>query len=559
MDNATDHYWSKARLYAQTLRYLRPSQVLWRLWYRVQPGRTSIPRATVDHVQPLRLVETIRETGEAQPGCFEYFGVPRGWRDPAAIAWSDASVSRLWRFQLHGFDWSARPACAGHDEYVRKSIEGWLSQFGTRHDRDAWNPYPTAHRVVSWLKWSTLNDTTVAGLDAAVSSHAAFLWRHLERDIGGNHLVKNLKAVLFAATYLSDSRLHGQAARMLRRELRRQILPDGGHYELSPMYHAVVLEDVLDVINLLANNPMPNAAAAGLLEDARAAAPRMLGWLRAVCFGDPVDAHFNDSAPEGSASVCQLTAYAERLGLPVPAAVSAPVTSLPASGYFVIRTGELQMCMDAGRLCPDELPAHAHSDVLSFELTARGEKVFVNAGVDDYGRTDTRSYVRGAAAHNTISIDGLDQGQMWGQFRVAERPRSVEGLAGERDGWFVAEGRHDGFARQGSSAHTHARKIRVRKDGRLAVIEDEAFGSGFHLVTAYLHLHPSVGIARGRDMVTLTAGPSQIGLTWENTALATIEEHPYFEAFGVARPHQVLVFQCTVELPHAQRFTLKFE
>jgi len=38
--------------------------------------------------------------------------------------------------------------------------------------------------------------------------------------------------------------------RLLARELREQILPDGGHFERSPMYHAILLKDVLDLLHL---------------------------------------------------------------------------------------------------------------------------------------------------------------------------------------------------------------------------------------------------------------------------------------------------------------------
>ena len=37
---------------------------------------------------------------------------------------------------------------------------------------------------------------------------------------------------------------------ILKKELSEQILPDGGHYELSPMYHSIILEDILDLHNI---------------------------------------------------------------------------------------------------------------------------------------------------------------------------------------------------------------------------------------------------------------------------------------------------------------------
>ena len=32
---------------------------------------------------------------------------------------------------------------------------------------------------------------------------------------------------------------------------KEQILKDGGHFERSPMYHSIVLEDILDLVNVI--------------------------------------------------------------------------------------------------------------------------------------------------------------------------------------------------------------------------------------------------------------------------------------------------------------------
>ncbi|MFH0726549.1 MAG: heparinase II/III family protein [Pseudomonadota bacterium] len=39
---------------------------------------------------------------------------------------------------------------------------------------------------------------------------------------------------------------------LIGEEMDEQILPDGGHFERSPMHHAMILEDCLDLLNLLA-------------------------------------------------------------------------------------------------------------------------------------------------------------------------------------------------------------------------------------------------------------------------------------------------------------------
>ena len=38
---------------------------------------------------------------------------------------------------------------------------------------------------------------------------------------------------------------------MLRRELPEQFLHDGGHFERSPMYHALLTHGLLDLVNVL--------------------------------------------------------------------------------------------------------------------------------------------------------------------------------------------------------------------------------------------------------------------------------------------------------------------
>ena len=38
---------------------------------------------------------------------------------------------------------------------------------------------------------------------------------------------------------------------LLDLQIDEQIKEDGGHFENSPMYHNIILEDILDIINLL--------------------------------------------------------------------------------------------------------------------------------------------------------------------------------------------------------------------------------------------------------------------------------------------------------------------
>ena len=119
---------------------------------------------------------------------------------------------------------------------------------------DAWLPYPAALRAWSWCG---LYRDLVADSDMepefirALFGHAAFLRHHLESDLGGNHLVKDLKALAGLGVFLGREQLLQRALRILRRQLAMQVLPDGGHYERAPAYHCQVLADLIDLSDLL--------------------------------------------------------------------------------------------------------------------------------------------------------------------------------------------------------------------------------------------------------------------------------------------------------------------
>ena len=82
----------------------------------------------------------------------------------------------------------------------------------------------------------------------------AALAEQLEFHLLANHLLANLKALVFAGAFFqgtggSDDGWPG-ADSCCGGRLTEQILADGGHFELSPMYHSLILEDLMDLLNL---------------------------------------------------------------------------------------------------------------------------------------------------------------------------------------------------------------------------------------------------------------------------------------------------------------------
>src|SRR5439155_1766116 len=105
------------------------------------------------------------------------------------------------------------------------------------------------------------------------------------------------------------------------------------------------------------------------------------------------------------------------------------------------------LLVDIGRACPDELPAHAHADCFSFEMSLDGHRMVVDSGVGEYTAGPWRDYYRSTRAHNTIVLDEEEQIECWGSFRVARRAGVHDRVVIEEENLSGVGAWHDGYAR----------------------------------------------------------------------------------------------------------------
>jgi uncharacterized heparinase superfamily protein len=369
-----------------------------------------------------------------------------------------------------------------------------------------WEPYPLSRRIVNWIKWLLGGGERPPEMLRSLAAQAEWLSHRLEFHLLANHLFANAKALIFAGCFFEHDRWLRKGRRLLEREISEQILADGGHFERSPMYHALILEDVLDLINL-------GRAYPGLLPDWSPVAARMLGWLGRMLHPDGQISFFNDAAFGVAPEPDLLFDYAARLGIEVFS------IGLGESGYIRLENEHTVVLFDAGPIGPDYQPGHAHADTLSFELSHRGRRLLVNSGISTYEPGPERQWQRGTAAHNTVRVDGVDQSEVWKAFRVARRARPFDVRTDHRS-W--AEGAHDGYHRLKDPV-THRRRLELEAN-RLVVV-DELEGRGRHSIEIFFHFAPGFGAEVHLD-ARLSA------------ALETTHFHPGFEQ---AVPNRTLV------------------
>lgn len=452
--------------------------------------------------------------------------------------WDDPGRSKLWRYNLHYFDdLNAENAHARRD-WHRRLIAHWLHHnpagVGT-----GWEPFPTSLRIVNWIKAAQAGFDLPAEALQSLAVQARWLTRRIEHHLSGNHLLANAKALCFAGAFFHGpeaDRWFDLGSRLLQAELPEQILPDGGHYELSTMYHALVLEDLLDLTNLHQRFGRDQRLQACVEVGIAAMRP----WLNALSHRDGEIAFFNDAALGIAPSPAALEQYAQQLGLAKIAQPDPGPVHLQASGYIRVAKGNAVLLIDAAGVGPAHQPGHAHADTLSFELSLNGQRLLVNGGTSEYGISAERLRQRGTVAHNTLTIAAQNSSEVWSGFRVGRRahPRDLRII--EEGDVVTIEAAHDGYS------HLPGRPIH-RRNWHLShhslLIRDAVSGP---LQRNQAHYHFAPGLELHQDgSHGLVSRHGRVCARWEVVVgWARILPDTHHPRFGVTIPSQRLVLDC---------------
>ncbi|NJE06702.1 hypothetical protein E3E36_11265, partial [Thermococcus sp. M36] len=178
-------------------------------------------------------------------GSFLFLNLRKNYSD---INWNDMSEGKLWCYNLNYFDFLDSP-----DVSVQKGLE-FINDFIDKLNSQSkgLESYPISIRGINWIKFFSNNKITPDKkvTDSLISQYD-YLFSNIEYHILGNHLLENGFSLLFAAAFFNNKKYYKKALLIIRKELDEQILEDGAHFELSPMYHQIVLFRILDSINML--------------------------------------------------------------------------------------------------------------------------------------------------------------------------------------------------------------------------------------------------------------------------------------------------------------------
>jgi len=401
------------------------------------------------------------------------------------------------------------------------------------------NPYPfginwassleIAFRSLSWLwVWYLLDGCSIVPSTFSFDLRRALMInaRHMERFLStyfspNTHLLGEAVGLFFIGTLLlgspSAQRWQNLGWKIILQEARRQVQPDGMHFEQSIYYHTYALDFFLHsrLLASVSGIPVPDAFDRTI--------EKMLDVIgafgtmgRLPQFGDDDGGRVFDPTRNRSEHLLDPLATgavlfgrsdfkkaADHIREETVWLLGAPGVrrfhelhgqtptlksfALQSSGFYVMCGSNpvpYQLVIDAGPHGTG-LAGHGHGDALSIQLAVNGEQLLIDPGTFAYTGGAERDRFRGTSAHNTVQVDDLHQAEPVGPFKWHSLPNvSIERWVMD-DNFDLFAGSHDGYRRLPEPVR-HRRHVFCLKS-RFWLIHDLLEGAGVHKLDLFWH------------------------------------------------------------------------
>jgi len=498
--------------YYHTLRHLKWIQIRYQVWYRLRQYLGSSKE--YDNVfQKGHLISWSTEIytkDSLVKGSFNFLN--REATFEKSIDWNFTNEGKLWTYNLNYFDFL-------HQENidVNQGLK-LMHDFSLNYKSliDGKESYPTSLRIINWIKFFFQHSIQDSKFDEIIGKDTNRLRHNLEYHLLANHLLENAFALFFAAVYFHDRNLYDFAKKLLLEQLDEQILNDGAHYELSVMYHQLMIYRVLDCIQLVRKS---NWVEDNIENQLLSKVELMLSWLDKMTFSNGDIPLFNDAAKGINPTSRELKNYAKHLNIKIND------ISLKESGYRKLSSNIIECFFDVGDLQPSYQPGHSHADTFTFICNINSEPFIVDVGTSTYEKNNRREYERSTRAHNTIEINGTNSSDVWSGFRVGKRAKVK--VIEENESSVIAS--HDGY-----KPIIHNRKW-VINNNTIEINDDLSHPI---IGVAYIHFHPDVTILKKEKENIVTNRGS---ILFKGSSSISIDEFHYAETWNETHKAIVLI------------------
>ena len=541
--------------YITTIRFLKTIQVIYRVKRLFKkPKIKNIKYIDVKNIRKKSYEWTkvsLRNKSFFEP---DKFLLLNQWGKINPDSWTDSNKSHLWQYNQNYFDDLNSDFDHSAIDVKLNLIDTWINTDKLKNSV-GWEPYPTSIRIVNWIKFHFNHDRLGKIELQSLASQVDWLSQNIEWHILGNHLLVNAKALIFGGLLFEGKNAENwlkTGLYILTKELKEQFNFDGMHFEKSFMYHALLLEDLLDLINIFKVYDFEKYR-----RECELTASKAMGCLEAFCHPDGEIPFFNDATFGVAASKDNLLKYYHLLGLCSDSAFT-KTKHIVSNGYVRSINSVAYLLCDIGDIGPNYIPSHAHADSLSFELSLFGNRLIVNSGISEYGQGVERLRQRGTRAHSTLLIDQKNSSDVWGGFRVAKRARTTILDVRDQGSVIKIEASHDGY-RKVLSKTIHKRTWELGK--KYLRLNDEVLGKGNKKIEINFHIHPSVYIQQIHKKKFSLQFPCGKICFFEGLSEfeLSIKKNTFHPGFNRTVNNYLLQLNCDVNLPAAFDFELYWD
>lgn len=508
----------KLHLILSTIRYLKPIQVKYQLLYRInKPKKLSAYNSKkpfgIHHLN-FNMIPPVY-SGYLGNHSFSFLNIE--WKFEKDIDWNFQKLGKLWNYNLQYGNYLLQD-----DVIVSEKLELLRSLYDSLKSGSlTMEPYPVSLRAINVIRFFSNEKLSEKDILGNVHGELNFLSQRLEYHLLGNHLLENAFVLMMGGAFFAEQKWMKQGEEILRVQLEEQIMNDGAHFELSPMYHQIILFRLLELIDWYSQYDNRKESFLQFLTEKAA---KMCAWLKNMSFEYGGIPHFNDSAENIAYHTGFLLDYANQLQ------IAGQAIPLGDSGYRSINRDGYECRMDFAQIGPSYQPGHAHADALSFVLNYKGQPVFAEQGTSTYEKGDRRNIERSTAAHNTVVVNDRNQSEVWGSFRMAGRAKTNITI----DKADELEAYHTGYSKLGI---IHKRRFQF-PTGSIEIFDSLTKDSRG---VFYLHFHPNTLLKK--EAPTSFRINENIGIKFANTNNIVVEEYLFSSGYNKYEKSQRLIVE----------------
>lgn len=325
---------------------------------------------------------------------------------------------KLWIYHLHYFDFLNSKKIDSKTKI--KKINNWINIQNKIFD-ERYDPYPLSLRLVNFIKFSIENDYYNKKFINSIYNQFTFLKKRIEYNIQGNHLLTNLKAIIFSSIFFRDNfniNLDITILRTLKNELNNQFTSNFFHKEGSLLYQRIILEDLFDIYLLIKNSNI------------KIPYNFLIIFIKGIYkssyylyFSNFKINHFNDSFIRKD--LTSENKLFKKIKKEFPD-IQINDEYFISNNWIIYKKFDYKMIINSFDNFLYYQPGHIHASLLSFELEIKKIKVFSNRGVSTYADNLKRKIERSTRSYNTLQINTDNIHDTWKSFRIGRRAKIID-------------------------------------------------------------------------------------------------------------------------------------